>query len=139
MLGLGATVVTDTREIAADAFFTGMFETALEEGEIVREFRFPKPKRAAYSKFPNPASRYAIVGVFVAEAADGIRVAVTGAAPCVFRHGGMEAALAGNFSAGALDGLKGDAGAMNSDIHASAEYRAHLVGVMARRAVASIV
>jgi aerobic carbon-monoxide dehydrogenase medium subunit len=138
VLGLGATVVTDSREIAADVFFTGMFETALEEGEIIREFRFPKPKRAAYSKFPNPASRYAIVGVFAAEAADGIRVAVTGAAPCVFRHGGMEAALAGNFSAKALDGIKGDAAVRNSDIHASAEYRAHLVGVMARRAVASI-
>lgn len=138
VLGLGATVVTDAREIAADDFFTGMFETALEPGEIIREFRFPKPKRAAYGKFPNPASRYAIVGVFVAEAADGVRVAVTGAAAFVFRHSGMEGALSGNFSAGALDGMAGDPGAMNSDIHASAEYRAHLVGVMARRAVASI-
>jgi carbon-monoxide dehydrogenase medium subunit len=138
VLGLGATVVTDAREIAADDFFTGMFETALEPGEIIREFRFPKPKRAAYGKFPNPASRYPIVGVFVAEAADGVRVAVTGAAACVFRHSGMEGALSGNFSASALDGMGGDPGAMNSDIHASAEYRAHLVGVMARRAVASI-
>ena len=138
VLGLGATIVTDAREIAADDFFTGMFETALEPGEIIREFRFAKAKRAAYAKFPNPASRYAIVGVFVAEMADGVRVAVTGAGPCAFRHGEMEAALAGNFSADAIAGLKGDAGEMNSDIHASAEYRAHLVGVMARRAVAAI-
>lgn len=138
VLGLGATIVTDAREIAADDFFTGMFETALEPGEIIREFRFPKAKRAAYAKFPNPASRYAIVGVFVAEIASGVRVAVTGAAPSAFRHGEMEAALAGDFSAAAIAGLKGDAGEMNSDIHASAEYRAHLVGVMARRAVAAI-
>lgn len=139
LVGLGATVVTDAREIAADDFFTGMFETALESGEIIREVRFPRAKRAAYAKFPNPASRYAIVGVFVAEAADGIRVAVTGAAASVFRHGGMEAALAGSFAPDAVAGMGGDAGLMNSDIHASAEYRAHLVGVMARRAVASIV
>ncbi|MCA8929338.1 MAG: xanthine dehydrogenase family protein subunit M [Alphaproteobacteria bacterium] len=138
VLGLGATVVTDRRAIAADDFFAGMFETALEPGEIIREFRFPKSKRAAYVKFPNPASRYAIVGVFVAETAGGTRVAVTGAASCVFRHGDMEAALAGNFAADAIADLQGDAAEMNSDIHASAEYRAHLVGVMARRAVASI-
>ncbi len=138
LVGLGATVVTDAREITADDFFTGMFETALEPGEIIREVRFPKPKRAAYAKFPNPASRYAIVGVFAAEAADGIRVAVTGAAASVFRHDGMEAALANAFNADAVAGMGGDAGQMNSDIHASAEYRAHLVGVMARRAVASI-
>jgi len=138
VLGLGATVITDAREIAADDFFTGMFETALKPGEIIREFRFPKPKRAAYGKFPNPASRYAIVGVFVAETGGGVRVAVTGAAACVFRHAAMEAALAGNFAADALSGLQGEAAEMNSDIHASAEYRAHLVGVMARRAVASV-
>lgn len=138
LLALGATVVTTSREIAADDFFTGMFETALEEGEIIREIHFPKPKRAAYSKFPNPASRYAIVGVFVAEMQDEVRVAVTGAAASVFRHAEMEQALSGNFSADAIGGMKGDAGQMNSDIHASAEYRAHLVGVMARRAVAAI-
>ncbi len=138
LVGLGATVVNNSREIAADDFFTGMFETALQPGEIIREVRFPRAKRAAYSKFPNPASRYAVVGVFVAEAADGIRVAVTGAAASVFRHGSIEAALAGSFSADAVTGMGGDAGLMNSDIHASAEYRAHLVGVMARRAVASI-
>ena len=138
LLALGATVVTTSREIAADDFFTAMFETALEEGEIIREIHFPKPKRAAYSKFPNPASRYAIVGVFVAEMEDGVRVAVTGAAASVFRHTEMEQALSGSFSADAIGGMKGDAGQMNSDIHASAEYRAHLVGVMARRAVAAI-
>ena len=130
--------MTTKREIAADDFFTAMFETALEEGEIVREIRFPRAKRAAYAKFPNPASRYAIVGTFVAEAADGVRVAVTGAAPSVFRHAGMEAALAGKFAATSVEGLAGEEGQMNSDIHASAAYRAHLVGVMARRAVAAI-
>jgi len=138
LVGLGATVVTSDREIPADEFFTGMFETALEPGEIIREVRFPKAKRAAYAKFPNPASRYAVVGVFVAEAPDGVRVAVTGAAPSVFRHAEMEQALAGNFSVDAISGMKGNPEEMNSDIHASAEYRAHLVGVMARRAVASI-
>jgi len=138
ILGLGATIVTTRREIPADDFFIDMFETALESGEIIREFRFPKPKRTAYTKFPNPASRYAIVGVFVAETAGGVRVAVTGAGPCAFRHGEMEAALSSSFSADAIASLKGDAARMNSDIHASAEYRAHLVGVMARRAVAAI-
>jgi carbon-monoxide dehydrogenase medium subunit len=138
LLGLGATVVTNKREIAADDFFTAMFETALEEGEILTAVKFPTPKRAAYVKFPNPASRYAVVGVIVAEAADGIRVAVTGAAPSVFRHTAMEQALTAKFSADSVKGLAGDATNMNSDIHASAEYRAHLVGVMARRAVAAI-
>lgn len=138
LVGLGAIVVTDSREIAADDFFVGMFDTALEPAEIIREVRFPKPKRAAYVKFPNPASRYAVVGVFVAEAPDSIRVAITGAAVSVFRHGGMEAALANNFAPHAVEGIGGDVSLMNSDIHASAEYRAHLVGVMARRAVASI-
>jgi carbon-monoxide dehydrogenase medium subunit len=138
LLGLGAIVVTNKREIAADDFFTAMFETALEEGEILTAVKFPTPKRAAYVKFPNPASRYAVVGVMVAEAADGIRVAVTGAAPSVFRHTAMEQALTAKFSADSVKGLAGDATNMNSDIHASAEYRAHLVGVMARRAVAAI-
>ena len=137
VVGLGATVVTNQREIAGDDFFTGMFETALEEGEIIVRVDFPVPAKAAYSKFPNPASRYAIVGVMAAETAGGARVAVTGAAPCVFRASGMEAALAGNFSAGALDGASVAADDLNADIHASAEYRAHLVGVMAKRAVAA--
>jgi aerobic carbon-monoxide dehydrogenase medium subunit len=138
LVALGATVVTTSREIAADDFFTGLFETALETGEIIREVRFPIPRRAAYVKFPNPASRYAVVGVFVAETDDGVRVGVTGAAACAYRHTEMEQALNNAFSPDAIKGMKGDVSQMNSDIHASAEYRAHLVGVMARRAVASI-
>lgn len=135
VLGLGATVKTNKREIAGDDFFTGMFETALAEDEIIVSVSFPKPQKAAYVKFPNPASRYAMVGVFVAQTAGGVRVAVTGAAPCVYRQADMEAALAGDFSSGAIAGVAQSADDMNADIHASAEYRAHLVGVMARRAV----
>ena len=135
VLGLGATVVTDRREIAADDFFRGLFETALEPGEIVTSVRFPVPKRAAYAKLPNPASRYAIVGVMVAESADSIRVAVTGAGPCAFRVESFEQALGGKFAPESLSGLRVDASELNSDLHASAEYRAHLVNVMARRAV----
>ncbi len=138
VLGLGATVVTDRREIAADDFFTGLFATALEEGEIVTEVRFPLPKRAAYLKFPNPASRYAVVGVFVAETGSGIRVAVTGAGPGVFRAGNFEAALTASFTPKAVEGLTWSADDLNSDIHASAAYRAHLIGVLAKRAVAAI-
>jgi carbon-monoxide dehydrogenase medium subunit len=137
VLALNAKVHTDRRVIAADDFFTGMFETALAEDEIVTEVRFPKPQAAAYAKFPNPASRYAIVGVFVARSDDGVRVAVTGAGPCVFRAKDMESALGGNFAASALDGVKVKPDGLNSDIHASAEYRAHLVKVMAQRAVAA--
>lgn len=134
-LALGATIVTDKREIAADDFFDGLFMTALEEGEIITAIRFPVPARAAYEKFPNPASRYALVGVFVAETASGPRVAVTGAGnDGVFRHGGAEAALSGNFSPDALDGLTTDETTMLADIHASAPYRAHLVSVIAKRA-----
>ena len=135
VLGLGATIHTSKRKIAADDFFTGMFETALEDGEIITKVEFPVPKRAGYVKFPNPASRYVMVGAFVAETAGGIRVAINGAGPCVFRHKDMEAALAKSFTADALKGVKTAAGDMNNDIHASAEYRAHLVGVIARRAV----
>lgn len=135
VLALGASVHTDRREIAADDYFAGMFETALAENEIVQTVRFPVPKRAAYAKFPNPASRYAVVGVFVAETATGVRVAITGAGACAFRHGGMEAALAADFSAAAIKDVAVDAADLNEDLHASAEYRAHLVGVMARRAV----
>lgn len=138
LLGLGATIKTDRREIAADDFLLGMFETALDEDELIVSVSFPKPKRAAYAKFPNPASRYAIVGVMVAEAKDGIRVAVTGAGPCAFRMTAMEEALAGSMSADALAGLNPDAADLNEDIHASAEYRAHLVGVMAGRAVKAL-
>ena len=135
VLGLGATVVTDKREIAGDDFFTGMFETALDEGEIITRIDFPVPAKAAYAKFPNPASRYAIVGVFVAQTAGGVRVAVTGAGGTAFRATAMEDALNANFSASALDGISVPADGLNQDIHASAEYRAHLIGVMAMRAV----
>ena len=138
LVGLGATVVTDRREIAADDFFTDMFETALEDDEIITAVRFPVPRRAAYMKFPNPASRYAIVGVMVAQAPDGIRVAVTGAAPCVFRVAAMEAALEQEFTPDAIASITVDGAEFNEDIHASAAYRAHLVTVMARRAVAAL-
>jgi carbon-monoxide dehydrogenase medium subunit len=139
LVGLNATVTTNSRSIAADEFFVDLFETALEEEEIIISVSFPLAKRAAYMKFPNPASRYAVVGTFVAELADGsIRLAVTGAGGSVFRQADMEAALAKNFAASAIEGIAVDADDLNEDIHASAEYRAHLVGVMARRAVASI-
>lgn len=135
-LGLGATIVTDKREIAADDFFVGMFETALDEQEIITAIKFPKASKASYAKFPNPASRYAMVGVMAAQAADGIRVAVTGAgSDGVFRHTDMEAALGSDWSAAAAEGVSTDAGNMMADIHGSSEYRAHLVGVMAGRAV----
>ncbi|MBI3677800.1 MAG: xanthine dehydrogenase family protein subunit M [Proteobacteria bacterium] len=136
VLGLGATVKTTKRSIAADEFFTGMFETALQDGEIVTEIAFPIPEKAGYAKFPNPASRYAMVGVFVAKVKTGVRVAVTGAGPCVFRVPQMEAALAKDFSDGAIANIKVAADDLNSDLHGSREYRAHLVTVMARRAVA---
>jgi carbon-monoxide dehydrogenase medium subunit len=135
VLGLGATITTDKRKIAADQFFTGMFETALQPGEIITSISFPVPKRAGYTKFHNPASRYAIVGVFVADTGGGVRVAVTGAAPCVFRVAEMERALSASFAPAAVAGIKVPASGLNSDLHASAEYRANLVTVMAKRAV----
>jgi carbon-monoxide dehydrogenase medium subunit len=135
LVALNATVITSKRKIESEKFFTGMFETALEPGEIVTAVSFPMPEKAAYEKFRNPASRYAVVGVFVAKAKDGVRVAVTGAGPAVFRQKDMEAALAKNFSAGAIKGVVQKPDGLNADIHASAEYRAHLIGVMARRAV----
>ena len=137
LLALGADIATDRRRISADDFFKGMFQTALEEGEIITAVNFPRPRAAAYAKFPNPASRYATVGVFVAEFGEGVRVAITGAAPVVFRAAEMEAALMADFSSQALDGIFLDASGMNDDLHASAEYRAHLCTVMAKRAVAS--
>ena len=137
LVGLGATVTTSKGSHAADDFFTGMFETALGDGEIITSVSFQIPKRAAYQKFPNPASRYALVGVFVADTADGVRVAITGAGSCVFRVTEMEAALGDNFSADAVKGVAVDNSDLNSDIHASAEYRAHLISVMAARAVAA--
>ncbi len=135
LLGLGATVQTNERQIPADDFFKGMFETALKPGEIVTAVSFPVPEKAAYMKFPNPASRYAMVGVFVAKTKSGVRVAVTGAAPCVFRQKDMEAALTKSWSPDAVANIKQKADGLNQDIHASAEYRAHLVTVMAKRAV----
>ena len=138
VLGLGAQLVTNQRTLSADEFFTGMFETALEEGELLTEIRFPKPEAAAYVKYPNPASRYATVGVFIAKTSEGVRVAITGAAPSVFRATDMEAALNADFSEAALDGISLDADMMNEDLHASAEYRAHLCVVMAKRAVSQI-
>ncbi|MBL6689692.1 MAG: xanthine dehydrogenase family protein subunit M [Pseudomonadales bacterium] len=138
VLGLDATLVTNQRSIAVDEFFTGMFETVLEEGELLTAIRFPKPEAAAYVKYPNPASRYATVGVFIARTTKGVRVAITGAAPSVFRATEMEAALNVDFSENALAGISLDADMMNEDLHASAEYRAHLCTVMARRAVAQL-
>jgi len=137
VLGLNATVVTTDREIAADDFFTDLFETALEEKEIITAVRFPAPQRAAYVKFANLASGYAVVGVLVAETGGGVRVAVTGAGPKVFRMPEMEQALAGDFSPGAISGISVPGDGLNADMHASAEYRAHLVGVLAGRAVAA--
>ena len=133
-LALGATIKTTKRSIAADDFFTGMFSTALEDGEIITEISFPVPERAGYEKFRNPASRYPMAGVFIAKTKSGVRVAVTGAAPAVFRVEAMETALAKNFSADAIAGIEIPADGLNADLHASADYRAHLVSVMARRA-----
>jgi carbon-monoxide dehydrogenase medium subunit len=138
LVGLGATVFTNARRLPAEKFFTGMFTTALKRDEIVAAVEFPVPKRAGYAKFPNPASRYAMVGVFVAQDKGGkVRVAVTGAGPSVFRVPQMEQALEKNFTVDALNGVTVGAKGLNSDMHASAEYRAHLVNVMARRAVAA--
>jgi aerobic carbon-monoxide dehydrogenase medium subunit len=137
VLALGATIRTNKREIKADDFFKGMFETALQDGEIITAIHFPKPDKAGYSKFPNPASRYAIVGVFVAKAGSGVRVAVTGAGPCAFRSKDLESALAASFTPDAAKAVKIKADGFNSDLHATAAYRAHLVAVMASRAVAA--
>jgi carbon-monoxide dehydrogenase medium subunit len=137
-LALAATIHTNARKIAADKFFTGMFSTALKEGEIVTAVEFPIPKKSGYAKFPNPASLYAMVGVYAAQGKDGkARLAVTGAGPGVFRQSDMEAALSKDFSEGAVAGIKAKSRGLNSDMHGSAEYRAHLINVMARRAVAA--
>lgn len=138
VLGSGATVVTNRREIGADDFFTGLFETALGDGEIITEVRFPVPQAAAYMKFEQPASRFALVGAFVARFADGVRVAVTGASENgVFRWAEAESALSRDFSTGALDAMSPPAAGMISDLHGTGAYRAHLAGVMTRRAVAA--
>ena len=138
VLALNATIQTLKKEIAADDFFKGMFETALEADDIITGFLFPIPKRAAYQKFPHPASGYAMTGVFVADLGSSIRVAVTGAGPGVFRWKEAEAALGKSFSAKSLDGLTVKSDGLSIDIHASAEYRANLVKVMAQRAVAAM-
>ncbi|MBB4065164.1 FAD binding domain-containing protein [Gellertiella hungarica] len=138
MLALDATIVTDRREIAASDFFQGLFTTALEEGEMITAIRFEAPEKAGYAKFPNPASRYAMTGVFVARRGGAVRVAVTGAgADGVFRHEGLELALSGNWAPDAVGGVSIDPTNLMSDLHASSEYRANLVKVMAKRAVAS--
>lgn len=137
-LGSGATIVTNAREIAADDYFQGMFTTALEPGEIVTEVRFPIPTRANYQKFIQPASRFALVGVFVAQYPDGVRVAVTGASEAgVFRWTEAEAALGSSFAPAAVEGLSAGAEGMIGDLHGTPEYRAHLLGVLTRRAVAA--
>lgn len=136
LMALDGRVRTNTREMSAEDFFAGLFTTALEENEIITEVVLPIPKRFGYCKFRNPASRFALVGVAVAETGDGVRVAVTGAgADGVFRAETLEQALSGNFSGSALDGVKADTSNLMSDLHADAEYRAHLITVLAKRAV----
>jgi carbon-monoxide dehydrogenase medium subunit len=138
MLALDATIITNKRKIAASKFFTGLFETALKDGEIITAVTFTVPAKAGYAKFPNPASRYAMAGVFVAKGKDGVRAAVTGAGENgVFRSKELEAALSKKFDASALEGVKIPAGTIMGDIHASPEYRANLVVVMAKRATAA--
>ncbi len=137
-LASGATIVTNAREIAADDYFQGMFDTALEEGEIITGVKLPVPEVANYQKFEQPASRFSLVGVFVAKFADGVRVAVTGASEeGVFRWTEAEAALSGNFSADAVEGLTASADGLIGDLHGTPEYRAHLIKVLTKRAVAA--
>ena len=136
VLGLGATVITNQRKIAADDFFTGMYSTALQEGEIITAISFPIPQKAIYMKFRQPASRFALVGVFLARTAQGVRVAITGASTDgVFRHAGLEAALTQQFTPESAASVKIDATGLSSDLHPSADYRAHLIGVQTQRAV----
>lgn len=138
LLASDAVVVTTKRRIAAAEYFTGLFETALEAGELVTAIRFPAMPAAAYEKFANPASRYAIAGVMVARGGQGLRVAVTGAGPCAFRHAGLEAALERRFEPEAIDAVEIDASEFMSDMHAAADYRAELVRVLTARAVRRI-
>ena len=135
VLALGATVVTDRRSLAAADFFQGLYSTALEPGELITAIRFPIPQRAAYAKFKQSASRFALVGVFVAQTHAGVRVAVTGASNGVFRHAGLEAALSKSFTPEAVRAVVIDASELNGDLHASADYRAHLIAVQTERAV----
>ena len=135
VLALGATVQTNKRSITADDFFQGMYTTALEEGELITAIHFPAPQKAAYAKFRQPASRFALVGVFVAQTANGVRVAITGAGNGVFRHAGLEAALTKSFTPEAVEGVAIDAAELNGDLHASAEFRAQLIKVQTQKAV----
>jgi carbon-monoxide dehydrogenase medium subunit len=135
VLALGATITTNKRKIEADSFFKGLYETALEPGELITSVAFPAPKRAAYMKFKNPASRFAIVGVFVADFGGKVRVGVTGAGACAFRQADMEKALAAKFAPESVANIKVKPDGLNNDLHASPEYRAHLITVMAKRAV----
>lgn len=139
LLALNATVHTTKRSIPADSFFTGLFETALARDELITRVEFPIPDAAAYEKFPSPASRYALAGAFVARNRAGIRLAVTGVGPVVFRQKEMEAALSGSFTPGSLDGVAVSPDGFTSDLHASAEYRAHLLRIVTKRAVEKIV
>ena len=136
-LALNAIIHTNKRKIPADKFFKGMFETDLKKGELIEAVEFEVPEKSGYAKFPNPASRYAIVGVFVAKFANEVRVAITGAESCVFRCKELEDALSSNFSASSIDGINISSERFNKDVHATAEYRANLIKVMAKKAVSS--
>ena len=136
-IALNATIYTNKRKIPADKFFKGMFETDLKKGELIEAIEFEVPEKSAYAKFPSPASRYAMVGVYVAKFKKEVRVSVTGAASCVFRSKEIESSLSNNFSPSALDKISISNKGLNSDIHASADYRAHLIKTMARKAVSS--
>ncbi len=138
VIGLGATIHTNQRTIAADDYFQDLFETALDPGEIITRIDFPVPARAAYRKFPHPASRYAVVGVLIADFGGQVRVGITGAGPCAFRGTAIEQALEGSLDPAALDGIEVPDAGFNSDLFASADYRAHLVKVMARRALGDL-
>lgn len=135
VLGLDGTVVTDRRRISAEDFFVGMYETALQPDELIVAVEFPVPEKAAYEKFRNPASHFALAGVFVAKTASGVRVAITGAAPSVFRATDLETALGADFSEAAARGVTISPGNLNTDMHASADYRAHLIPVLTARAI----
>ncbi len=136
-LALNATIHTNKRKIASDKFFKGMFETDLKKGELIESIEFEIPEKSAYAKFPNPASRYAIVGVYIAKLKKEVRAAVTGAASCVFRSKEIENALSNNFSSSSIDNINISSNEFNEDIHASADYRAHITKVMAKKAVSN--
>jgi aerobic carbon-monoxide dehydrogenase medium subunit len=136
-LALNAKIITSKRKILADNFFKGMFETDLKKGELIEAIEFEVPEKSAYAKFPNPASRYAIVGVYVAKLKKEVRVAITGASSCVFRSKELEKALSSNFYASSIENIDISDKGLNNDIHASAEYRAHIIKVMAKKAVSS--